>query len=272
MKLVPTLIGVAVAGVAGYLLEPLLRPTLLSLNAPPEPTVAAAPTEGEGTSAPAPAPAPTPTPAPTPAPAPVAAAPAWISEVTPAQLPEKVTLKTSVELPLPGSTEPMILKSGATVTPVRIEGQDLVISPFAGPIEGKVPVMQTDLLTRFGNKPPAPEPEPVAAATPMPEPEPAATPEPAPAPAPAAGLDAEGIVGVMQSSIKDGQIKEFTFDQVLGWKAGEDEEHDGAQYQTGMVSYKAETIFGVKNIQAQALIKDGKVAKWIWPKSGMEIK
>lgn len=76
----------------------------------------------------------------------------------------------------------------------------------------------------------------------------------------------------MQESIRGGQIKEFRFDQVLGWKAGADETVDGEVFQTGTVSYKAETIFGVKTIQAKALIRDGKVQRWIWPKSGMEIR
>ena len=76
----------------------------------------------------------------------------------------------------------------------------------------------------------------------------------------------------MQDSIRAGQIKEFTFDQVLGWEAGADETVDGGTFKTGTVSYKAETIFGVKTIQAKALIQDGKVLRWIWPKSGMEIK
>ena len=76
----------------------------------------------------------------------------------------------------------------------------------------------------------------------------------------------------MQESIRDGQIKEFKFEQVLGWKAGEKETVDGQTFQTGLVSYKAETIFGVKTIQAKALIQNGKVLRWIWPKSGMEIK
>jgi hypothetical protein len=80
------------------------------------------------------------------------------------------------------------------------------------------------------------------------------------------------VVVIMQESIRDGQIKEFKFEQVLGWKAGEDETVDGEPFQTGLVSYKAETIFGVKTIQAKALIQNGKVARWIWPKSGMEIK
>lgn len=259
MKLVTALIGAAVAGLAGYILEPWMRPTLLSINAePPAPT---APTDPELDAAPS-----APTAAATPAA--VAAPPAWIAEVKPEQLPAKVVLKTKVELPLPESTEPMILPAGAPVTPVRVDGHDLVISPFAGPIEGRVPVMQTDLLEQFNNMPPAPVEEPVAV---VPTPEPAPEPEPEPEPA-AEELDAEAIVAVMQGSIKEAQIKEFTFDQVLGWKAGETEDHDGESYQTGMVAYKAETIFGVKNIQAQALIKNGKVVKWIWPKSGMEIK
>ena len=81
------------------------------------------------------------------------------------------------------------------------------------------------------------------------------------------------VVGVMQSSIKAGDIKEFTFDQVLDWKANDEPETiEGESYQTGLASYKAETVFGVKTIQAKALIKDGKVVRWLWPKSGMEIK
>jgi len=76
----------------------------------------------------------------------------------------------------------------------------------------------------------------------------------------------------MKASINAGEIKEFTSDQVLDWQPGETETSDGESYQTGIASYKAETVFGVKTIQAKALIKGGKVAKWLWPKSGMEIK
>ena len=76
----------------------------------------------------------------------------------------------------------------------------------------------------------------------------------------------------MQESIRSGQVKEFTFDQVLEWKPGAAETVDGESFESGLISYKAETIFGVKTIQAKALIKDGKVQRWIWPKSGMEIK
>lgn len=116
---------------------------------------------------------------------------------------------------------------------------------------------------------PAPEPEPVAEKTPIPGPEPMGKPEAETEPA------AEGsgeVVAAMQASIKAAEIKEFTFDQVTEWKAAENETVDGESYQTGLASYSAETIFGNKVIQAKALVKGGKVQRWIWPKSGMEIK
>jgi hypothetical protein len=88
------------------------------------------------------------------------------------------------------------------------------------------------------------------------------------APAPA---DAD-LVQVMQASIDAGQIKEFTKAQVLSWTTSTDEIADGETYQIGLAAYKAETIFGIKTIQAKAMIQSGKVVRWIWPKSGMEIK
>jgi hypothetical protein len=108
---------------------------------------------------------------------------------------------------------------------------------------------------------------------PQPQPQPLApAPAPAPEPAPAETAGSTDVVKAMQDSIKAAQIKEFTFDQVLEWKTETDEIVDGETYKTGIASYKAETIFGMKTIQAKALIKGDKVQRWIWPKSGMEIK
>jgi len=138
------------------------------------------------------------------------------------------------------------------------------VDPVPPPVEPP-PVVQND-------PEPTPEPPPVVQADPEKMDE--ATPPVAPPDAPpeSAAMSPEEIEKVMQESIKTAQVKEFTFEQVLGWKAGEPEEVDGVSYQTGQAAYKAETIFGVKTIQAKALIKDGKVTKWIWPNSGMEIK
>jgi len=55
-----------------------------------------------------------------------------------------------------------------------------------------------------------------------------------------------------------GHLKEVGFAQVTDWKAGEDEQIDGASYQTGIASYKADTIFGKKEVQAKALIRSSR--------------
>lgn len=203
MNVVFPIFCVVTAGVAGYLLEPTLRPTLTGRTQVAI-VVQTLPDEGEETPAP---PTPGPKPAPTPAPKP-----------EPAPEPPPVAKKDPEPVPTPE---------------------------------------------------PTPEPPPVTP-EPTPAPEPAPTPEPAPAAA--VTLSADDIVKLMQESINAKQVKEFSFEQVLGWKAGDEEEVDGVKYQTGVAAYKAETIFGVKTIQAKALIKEGKVAKWIWPNSGMEIK
>ncbi len=121
---------------------------------------------------------------------------------------------------------------------------------------------------------PTPTPTPVAVTpTPAPEPAPAPEPVPAPEPAPAGGsLSDEEIVELMKTSIAGGAVKEFTSAQVKGWKASGEETIDGTSYQTGLAAYEAETIFGVRPVQAKALIKDGKIERWVYAKSGMEIQ
>ncbi len=80
-------------------------------------------------------------------------------------------------------------------------------------------------------------------------------------------------VAVMKASIASRQISKFTASQVLEWQAGTSTEtFDGVAYQIGNVTYQAETPFGTKNLPAKALIKDGKVVRWISPKSGMQIE
>jgi len=103
--------------------------------------------------------------------------------------------------------------------------------------------------------------EPVVEETPEPEPEPAAK-----------TLTPEQIVEAMKASIKAGDVKEFTFEQVRGWKASDDEEIDGETFQVGLAVYKAETIFGVRDVQAKALFSGGELQKWIYAKTGMQIR
>jgi hypothetical protein len=212
------------------------------------------------------------------------------------RLPAKVLLKAEVEIVDAASDLRMKVPAGNKMNLVRLEGANVIISPGAGPFEGSVPIEQTDLMEQLAAMPetpsptpvptpePAPEPTPELVPTPEPAPAPEPTPEPAPAPEPTpeptpvpeptpAPVGSGDPVAIMKASIQAGEIKEFSFDQVLEWVAGEGSETiDGQTYQTGIASYKAETVFGVKTIQAKALIQGDKVVRWLWPKSGMEIK
>lgn len=95
--------------------------------------------------------------------------------------------------------------------------------------------------------------------------------EPAPEPADKK-LSPDELVALMKKFIAAGTLKEFKAEQVVTWKAGEDESIDGVNYQIGLVTYKAQTIFGEKPVNAKALIKGGEVNRWVFAKSGMEMR
>ncbi|GAA5119013.1 hypothetical protein JIN84_22325 [Luteolibacter yonseiensis] len=229
-----------------------------------------------------------------------------LASLKPEQLPQTVLIKSDVSVIDSASGMKMLMQAGNRVKLVRIEGGNVVVSPGEGPYTGQIPALETDLFQQLAANPPttAPQPpppapeaepavtkeEPAPAPEAAPEPAPAAEPEPAPAAepaplplpepsaapggdmAPAGSAEAGPVVIAMQESIKAGQIKEFTFEQVQEWKEEAEETVDGDKFQTGTASYQAETIFGNKVIKAKALIKGGKVQRWIWPTSGMEIK
>lgn len=159
-----------------------------------------------------------------------------------------------------------------TITPASVTPPTPVVpEPPAPPAPQETPIPDP---APTPDPAPAPAPPPLPDPTPMPDPVP--TPDPAPAsdpappdnqPAPPAPVISD-LVKAMQDSIKAGDIKEFTFDQVLEWTEGPNELNDGKTYQTGLVSYKAKTVFGERTIQAKALIKDGKVHRWLGARSG----
>lgn len=224
-----------------------------------------------------------------------------LASLPPEQLPPSVVLKAEVKAFDHAAHTTTNFEAGRQVTLVRIEGGNAVVSIDPGSFIGRAPITETDLVEQIAAKlsvapaaaaaepPPKteipqamepeklaapPEPAPAAEASLMPEAIPAADSETEPAPempaAPAAS--SKDAVEAMQESIKSAQIKEFTFEQVLEWKTAGEETLDGETYQTGLATYKAMTVFGEKNIQAKALIQGGAVKRWIWPKSGTDIK
>jgi len=85
-------------------------------------------------------------------------------------------------------------------------------------------------------------------------------------------MSPDDIVKMMQDSLKGTEVKEIKFDQVSEWAGGEPEEVEGKKFNTGTISYKAQTILGLKARQAKAYIAGGKVVRWVNPKSGTDIQ
>lgn len=84
--------------------------------------------------------------------------------------------------------------------------------------------------------------------------------------------DEDEIIAIMKTSVRAGAVREFAFKQVETWKAGEEETHKGVLYRTGLIAYQAETIFGRKHVAVKALIRNGKVEKWVYAKTGLEVR
>lgn len=268
MKLFLMLLGIAVAGLLGYRMEPSLRYKMTGIT-----PLSSADKERlyEASHLPAVDP----------------------SSLTPDQLPAKVTLRADVRVTDAASEVTMTIPAGNRVKLVRIESTHAVVSPGDGPYLGSLPISQTDLMEQLAASPPVVVTPPPAPVTPTPEASPPAT-EPTPAPTgtpehpvvtpptespPSAAVQAapvtagsDDVVKVMQESLRAGQITAFTFDQVQEWKAEANETTDGEVFQTGSVSYNLESIFGAKTIHAKAYVKGGKVVRWIWTNTGKEIK
>jgi len=209
-------------------------------------------------------------------------------------LPEKVTLRSTVQFTDQASGLTMSIAAGSEARLLRIDGDTAIIRAGETAYTIVVPIAQTDLAVRLGQEEPAavePVPEPEVTPEPTPVPEPAPEPVPAPevpiepapvseprpepqaepAPAPPANVPVD-VVAIMRASIRNGEIKNFGFTQVKDWKAAADETIDGEIYQIGVATYEDETLFGVQTIQAKALIQNGRVVRWIWPKSGVQIE
>jgi hypothetical protein len=224
-----------------------------------------------------------------------------LSSLSAEQLPKLIYLKKDFILKDTASGVAISIAAGSEVNLIRIDGFNAVISQGQSGFEVSVPVANTDLFQKLtgillpDSAPVAPVLQPVTppqaapvkiAPTPEPMPSPALEPIPettvdlalaseqAPTPEPTPVEEASPVdtVEVMKESIRAGQIKEFAFEAVSDWKAEPDEIIDGETYQIGVASYKAETILGMKTLQAKALIKGGKIQHWVRPKTGTEIK
>jgi len=137
--------------------------------------------------------------------------------------------------------------------------------------QAKKALPQADDAKKPEEKPEVVVQKPVASAS---EPEPV-IPDPTPAPVtPKAEvkLNDEEFITALQSSVKAGEVNEFKIEQAQDWKRVGEELIGNDTYDVGMITYKAQTIYGDQQLQAKALIKNGKVVKWLWPVTSTEMK
>ncbi|MGJ8655762.1 MAG: hypothetical protein ACSHX6_04855 [Akkermansiaceae bacterium] len=141
----------------------------------------------------------------------------------------------------------------------------------AEPVEPSAPDMEPEPEEEA----PAPEPAPMPAPVPTPAPIPAPVPTPAPVteqPAATGKLTDAEFAAVLKNSVSLGEVNEFKIDQVADWKRTGEEVVAGETYDVGLVTYNAKTIFGEEKLQAKALVKGGKVVKWLWPTTNTEMR
>lgn len=220
-----------------------------------------------------------------------------LDKLAPENFPPIVTISESMELAdRTGGLSKIALK-GTELKPTRVVGRELTLLEQSTGLSGKIDMAKTDfgvrVVTHVENRlagittptPPntvadnsggASNQSPVEEAQPEPEPEPEPAPEPEPEPEPEpvaeVTLSPEEIVTAMKASVDAGDVSTFAADDVQEYKAGEPAHHDGVDYQTGTATYKKKTILGVKSITAVALIKGGKVDRWVSARTGMKIK
>ncbi|MBK1790353.1 hypothetical protein [Persicirhabdus sediminis] len=220
--------------------------------------------------------------------------------------PDRVAL--SEEISIVVRDKPYPLTAGSMVDVIGLEGEDVIFSVM-GVVEGAIDIRKTNfielampkMLERMANpnaQPPAvappvvPDPAPAPASAPA---QPAATPTPglsesqpvipvepaqpavsdqpaAPASAGSGELTDTEILTIMRASIEASEVTEFTLDQVQDARAGTPEVYEGVQRDTGIIVFRTETIVGPQDIEAMAIIADGKVLQWLYAKNKQQMK
>jgi hypothetical protein len=78
----------------------------------------------------------------------------------------------------------------------------------------------------------------------------------------------DGIVPLMQASLKAGKPKEITEKGISAWGPMQWKDIEGEPYWTANVHYTAVTLFGEFPTDAMALIRRGAIVKWIYSGTG----
>jgi hypothetical protein len=82
---------------------------------------------------------------------------------------------------------------------------------------------------------------------------------------------ADGSVPLMLASLKRGDASEIKPEVIRNWGPVIREIVDGEAYWTATVEYETVSMFGELNTEAQALMRHGKVLKWVYTGSGESV-
>ena len=280
----------------GYFLYPVVEHFLRGHGYLP-PDQAAVPVRPAAAVVPAPAPEPAVAPAPEPAPAaglaprPEPAVPATpggsdlpriktLEEMTdnwrnvPARaFPKRVTIQSPVEFAMAGGNS-MKMVEGREVVPLALsaEGMLTVASGEGSEMKAVIPVDQTDFKDRVTKRyndgvvkildQAVARQQAERATAPEaggPAPPPATVPEGVPA------TEADRNLALMRESVAAGALEGVTPGQVKAWRWVGFEEIEGVGYQTGVAVVTKQTYFGEYETEAKALIRNGKVERWVLP-------
>ena len=205
-----------------------------------------------------------------------------------ADYPDVCTMVRSGFASIPGGTLPLDI--GDQLKPISIRGTDIEVVVVKLGVTGTVPMATTDFiklaLPRYmarkngkaqpitGGDTPKPKPDDVVTNTnPNPRPKPPVKVDPIPRPKPKPTLvkvsDTE-IKQLMQNGYKS--VSVFSGSDLIGVEIGSVETIGEIEYQTGILKFKRDTLLGVRELSAKALILNGKLEKWVWTKSGQTIR
>lgn len=281
-----------------YGLPPGKKIVFKSLNPPPKPKVVqATPTPGPEVTAPVVAPPPAPEPpkpvvtAPPPPPAPVVTAPAapkagsiealtnnW-TKIPPTAFPREVKLLQDAEFKMSvGSSK---VAAGSKAYALGASQGILTLAPTASsPARAQVPIDGTDLkqvLTviydawqvkneaaqraNAARRAQFAAQAATAAAASASEVEPGGKPV----------RDATGAYPLLLASIKSGQVTEIKPENIQRWQEAVPITVQGKPGWAVKVNFQANTVFGLYESEAQALVADGKVKGWYYTGSGEEV-
>lgn len=192
-----------------------------------------------------------------------------LSKVIPTDFPKSCEMVSSGVASISDGNGSITLDVGEKLLPLAIVGNNLKVKLKKLNIEGVVPIQKTNFLELV---------TPMTMARLNPKPTPTAEVKPANKP-----KEQEEPKVTPMNELSDSEVKALlnkNFDKLSTLKGSKvrtaglsgNESFGGKMYQIGVVRFEKDTLFGMRQLSAKALIADGQIEKWVWFESGQEIR